>query len=109
MNPLATVGRLTLALCSGVGEVALFALGVIMDEEMGREVESRLEGVVAAAEPYGAGHYPNFVEEPADARGFWDEATWARLQAVKAQYDPTNMFKGNHYVPPAEQPEAKAA
>jgi FAD/FMN-containing dehydrogenase len=28
-------------------------------------------------------------------------ATWERLAAVKARYDPTNLFHHNHNIPPA--------
>ena len=28
-------------------------------------------------------------------------ATWARLRAVKAAYDPADLFVGNHHIPPA--------
>jgi FAD/FMN-containing dehydrogenase len=45
--------------------------------------------------------YPNFVEEPADASAFFDPAAWARLRAVKAAYDPADVFVGNHHIPPA--------
>jgi FAD/FMN-containing dehydrogenase len=34
----------------------------------------------------------------------FDPATWARLQAVKAAYDPFNLFVGNHHIPPAQAP-----
>jgi hypothetical protein len=30
-----------------------------------------------------------------------DPATWARLRAVKAAYDPADVFVGNHHIPPA--------
>jgi hypothetical protein len=50
---------------------------------------------------YRVGHYPNFVEEPADASAFFDPDTWTRLREVKALYDPQDLFKGNHHVPPA--------
>ena len=52
--------------------------------------------------PWRAGDYPNFIEKPADASGFFDEATWARLRRAKAQYDPADLFRGNHVIPPAE-------
>jgi hypothetical protein len=45
---------------------------------------------------------PDFVEEPSDASAFFDADTWARLRQVKALYDPTDLFKGNHHIPPAE-------
>ena len=38
---------------------------------------------------------------PTDASGFFDADTWDRLQRVKAHYDPRNLFRGNHQVPPA--------
>ena len=38
-----------------------------------------------------------------------DAETWARLRQVKAAYDPQDMFKGNHHVPPAERIRQAAA
>jgi hypothetical protein len=32
---------------------------------------------------------------------FFDSETWARLRAAKADYDPADMFVGNHHIPPA--------
>ena len=32
---------------------------------------------------------------------FFDADTWARLRQVKALYDPSDLFKGNHHIPPA--------
>jgi FAD/FMN-containing dehydrogenase len=84
------------------GEVNLFTLGVAEGEEAVHAVEARIDRVVAAAQPYRAGHYPNFVEEPADASTFFEAETWARLREVKAAYDPEDLFRGNHHVPPAE-------
>ena len=84
------------------GEVSLFALGVAPDDEAIQAVQGRIDRLVAAAQPHRVGQYPNFVEEPADASTFFDAATWARLRAMKAAYDPQDLFKGNHYIPPAE-------
>jgi FAD/FMN-containing dehydrogenase len=83
------------------GDISLFALGAVFDEPMREAVGTALDDVDAAVQPYRAGYYPNFVEEPADASAFFDPATWARLRAVKAVYDPDNVFVGNHYIPPA--------
>ncbi|HYH58961.1 MAG TPA: FAD-binding oxidoreductase [Thermoleophilaceae bacterium] len=85
------------------GEVSLFVLGVVEDDEAARAVDGRIARLVAAAQPYRAGEYPNFVEEPADASAFFDTETWQRLREVKALYDPEDMFKGNHHIPPAER------
>jgi FAD/FMN-containing dehydrogenase len=84
------------------GEVNLFTLGVAEDDDAAHAVRERIERVVAAAQPHRAGHYPNFVEEPADASTFFDADTWARLRQVKALYDPEDLFQGNHHIPPAE-------
>jgi FAD/FMN-containing dehydrogenase len=86
------------------GEVQLFAVGVATDEAAARAIGATLEAVDEAVRPYHAGYYPNFVEHPADASTFFDPETWARLRQVKALYDPQDVFKGNHHIPPAERP-----
>ena len=83
------------------GDISMFALGAVFDEPMGEAVRMALADVDAVLRPHRAGHYPNFVEEPADAQAFFDEATWARLRAIKSAYDPADMFAGNHHIPPA--------
>jgi FAD/FMN-containing dehydrogenase len=83
------------------GEVSLFALGVVPDPAFDEPVRSAIADVEAATAAHRAGDYPNFVEVPADASAFFDAATWARLRAVKAAYDPEDLFRGNHHVPPA--------
>jgi FAD/FMN-containing dehydrogenase len=49
------------------------------------------------------GAYVNFVEAdgPEHVRAAYPEATLARLAQIKARYDPTNLFRRNHNVPPA--------
>jgi len=83
------------------GEVAVLALGVVMDEASDVAVRSALDDVTAAVLPHRAGDYPNFVEEPADASTFFEPHVWERLQAVKTLYDPSDVFAGNHHIPPA--------
>ena len=84
------------------GEVNLFTLAVVEDDAAADAADRRIGRLVAAAEPHSAGHYPNFVEEPADARAFFDADTWERLREVKALYDRQDLFRGNHHIPPAE-------
>ncbi|HEX5983074.1 MAG TPA: FAD-binding oxidoreductase [Solirubrobacterales bacterium] len=83
------------------GGFSMFSLGVPEDEATAAQVRTYLDAVERAVRPSRCGEYPNFVEEPADASAFFDEDTWARLRAVKADYDPDDLFKGNHQIPPA--------
>jgi hypothetical protein len=84
------------------GTIAMFALGVPEDEASATTVTAYLESVDRAVLPYRTGDYPNFVETPSDASAFFDADTWARLREVKALYDPDDLFKGNHHIPPAD-------
>jgi hypothetical protein len=91
------------------GTLSLFALGVPEDEASAATATKYLDSLERAALPYRAGFYPNFVEEPADASAFFDPETWRRLREVKASYDPDDLFKGNHHIPPADELAAQAA
>jgi FAD/FMN-containing dehydrogenase len=83
------------------GEVSLFALGVVPDPALDEPVRAAIGDVCTATAAQVVGDYPNFVEVPADASAFFDAATWARLRAIKAAVDPGDVFRGNHYIPPA--------
>src|SRR5262249_60017800 len=58
-----------------------------------------------AMEPHSTGRaYVNFMGDEGDARvraGYEPEA-FARLQALKGEYDPTNLFRLNQNIPPAQ-------
>jgi FAD/FMN-containing dehydrogenase len=82
------------------GSLATLSLGVAEDEASAATARRYLESVERAVLPYRTGDYANFVMEPADASGFFDADTWARLRRVKALYDPSDLFKGNHHIPP---------
>jgi hypothetical protein len=84
------------------GDLCVFALGVVADEESGRATHRDLAALDRLLAPYRVGAYPNFVEDAGtDPRTFWDAETWSRLTAVKAAYDPADLLRGNHPVPPA--------
>jgi FAD/FMN-containing dehydrogenase len=53
--------------------------------------------------PHVDGAYANFLSSAteADVAAVYPHATYERLAAVKRQYDPANLFSGNHNVPPA--------
>jgi hypothetical protein len=84
------------------GEVCLVALGVTPDADSAPPVHAALAGLERAVMPWYAGDYPNFIEQRVDASRFFDTATWRRLREVKADYDPDNLFRGNHHIPPAD-------
>jgi FAD/FMN-containing dehydrogenase len=83
------------------GEVCVMGLGAVFDEASDVAVREALADIDAAVLPYRAGEYPNFVETPADASGFFAPDVWSRLREVKRRYDPADLFAGNHHVPPA--------
>ena len=64
--------------------------------------EQWAEDFAAAIDQGLPGAYVNFVEEDSEAgaRSAYPDATWDRLAAVKARYDPTNLFHRNQNVPP---------
>ena len=84
------------------GSIALFSLGVPEDDAAAANVRSYLDSLDRAVQPYRTGDYPNFVEKQTDASAFFDAETWTRLREVKALYDPSDLFQGNHHIPPAE-------
>jgi len=49
------------------------------------------------------GAYVNFLGDTDEARvrDAYPGATWDRLTAIKARYDPSNVFRVNHNIPPA--------
>ena len=52
----------------------------------------------------GAGGYVGFLgeETAATLRAAYPGATWERLRELKRRYDPDNLFRVNHNIPPAE-------
>ena len=48
--------------------------------------------------------YVNFIgdEGPERVRDAYPPATWERLAAIKAVYDPTNLFQRNQNIPPVD-------
>jgi hypothetical protein len=91
------------------GEIVVMGLGVVPEPAAEPAVAEQLRAVLAAVAPHRAGDYPNFVEQPADASTLFEPATWQRLRDVKALYDPQDVFKGNHHVPPAERVATRLA
>ncbi|HEX5589188.1 MAG TPA: FAD-binding oxidoreductase [Candidatus Limnocylindrales bacterium] len=74
--------------------------------EEGATRRAWVERFVAELDQGVPGAYVNFVDDAgeASARRAYPGPTWDRLAAVKARYDPTNLFRRNHNVPPATMP-----
>jgi FAD/FMN-containing dehydrogenase len=62
-----------------------------------------VEDLAAALRNDGSGVYVNFLGDEGEARvrEAYPGATWDRLRAIKARYDPGNLFRLNQNIPPA--------
>jgi FAD/FMN-containing dehydrogenase len=85
------------ALASIEAAFAVFAVGVAMTPEMGAAVRAHVEVVQSALARWDAGRdYLNFTERRERGERFYGELTYRRLQAVKSQVDPEDVFRSNH-------------
>ena len=62
-----------------------------------------VDDVAAALRQGDRGVYVNFLGDEGEARirAAYPGSTWDRLAAIKARYDPTNLFRLNQNIPPA--------
>jgi hypothetical protein len=67
------------------------------------EREAWVSDFAASLQQGDPGVYVNFLGEASEAqvRRAYPGSTWDRLAAVKRRYDPTNLFRVNHNIPPA--------
>ena len=71
------------------------ALSVILDAPMA--------DVATALAPHATGgSFRNFLADPARTETAYAAADWAALRAVKAAYDPDELFRVGHRIPPAD-------
>jgi FAD/FMN-containing dehydrogenase len=61
-------------------------------------------GLADALGKDGSGGYVGFLgeEDEAEIRAAYPGTTWDRLRELKRRYDPDNLFRLNHNIPPAE-------
>jgi hypothetical protein len=62
-----------------------------------------VDSASAALQQGDEGAYVNFLgdERPERVRQAYPGSTWDRLVGVKRRYDPDNLFRRNHNIPPA--------
>jgi Berberine and berberine like len=70
--------------------------------EQAQEHRAWVDRFAAALADGQARAYVNFLDEegPARIRQAYPGPTWQRLAAIKARYDPTNLFHRNQNIPP---------
>jgi FAD/FMN-containing dehydrogenase len=84
------------------GQFMTFGVGVLAAPELGPLHRQALDRLAAAFAPYDTGReYLNFTEEHTDPARFYRPDAYHRLREVKAAYDPDNMFRANHPIPPS--------
>jgi FAD/FMN-containing dehydrogenase len=66
--------------------------------------QARVDELAAALGRGNEGAYPGFLGTDGHqrVREAYPGAIWDRLQRVKAKYDPTNLFRHNHNIPPSK-------
>ena len=79
-----------------------FGVGALAFEGAGPVHHRALERIATALAPYDTGRqYLNFTEASTDPARFYRPDVFHRLRAVKAAYDPDDLFRANHPIPPA--------
>jgi FAD/FMN-containing dehydrogenase/NAD(P)-dependent dehydrogenase (short-subunit alcohol dehydrogenase family) len=82
----------------------MVAVGAVYEHaDDAAEHEAWVTGFADALRQGDAGVYVNFLGDEGEARvrAAYPGATFERLAAVKARYDPTNLFRHNQNVPPS--------
>ena len=85
-------------LASVPGSFLAFGVSMTPDESVANLVQGHLDKLSEALAPYRCGRYLNFVEEVCDPREAFSEEDCRRLEAIKAEHDPDNVFHANHQV-----------
>jgi FAD/FMN-containing dehydrogenase len=78
-------------------------IGLWLDPAQDETNVAWVRGASDAIEPFGNGHrYVNFLADEGEAgvRSAYEAETFARLQGLKARYDPTNFFRLNQNISP---------
>ena len=81
------------------GEFVAFGLGLAFDGEMRDRSQMHADRLMDTLEPWAGGHlYLNFVEERIETAMAYETGVVERLRAIRAQVDPTGLFRANHEI-----------
>jgi hypothetical protein len=68
------------------------------------ELTATVEAVTSRLRPHATGgSFLNFLGDPDRIADAYTPEDYRRLTEVKAAWDPDNVFRGNHNIPPAER------
>jgi FAD/FMN-containing dehydrogenase len=75
---------------------------IYADDEDAVRITDWVDGLVAELRQGDEGAYVGFLADEGEerVRAAYPGATWERLAAIKARYDPENVFRLNQNVPP---------
>ena len=81
------------------GEYMTFAGGIPVTPEIAAAIHVGLATLTNALTPWDSGSaYLNFTEDKVDPAKFYPASNYERLRRVKAEVDPTGLFRGNHAI-----------
>ncbi|HYI79875.1 MAG TPA: FAD-binding oxidoreductase [Thermoleophilaceae bacterium] len=80
------------------GDHFAFGVAALIGPEAATAAQADFDRLREALAPYDVGSYFNFSERPAPISTFFGEGVIERLRAVKAQWDPDDMFVAGHPV-----------
>jgi FAD/FMN-containing dehydrogenase len=74
--------------------------GLAMDPAQWPDVKAGVGAVAEQLRPHATGGaFLNFLSDPSRTRDAYNDADWARLQAIKATYDAANVLGRGHNIP----------
>jgi FAD/FMN-containing dehydrogenase len=90
------------ALATFDADFLTFGIGMVTDYASYRVHRAAIDAHAEAFAPYDTGReYLNFTEEHTDPARFYTPHVYQRLREVKRSYDPGNLIRANHPIPPA--------
>ena len=82
------------------GQFLFLAVGIAATPEMAARSQADASRAAEAVAPWQTcTYYLNLAEHVVDPAKGYDKESWARLQALRAQVDPTGLMVANHRIP----------